>query len=302
MKFFTGKENTIRITKLLKSSNNLKCAVAFWGSDASKWLKNTDQEIEIICNLESGVTDPYEIEKLLLQPNIKIKTQSRLHAKVYWTNEIAIVGSSNVSDNGLPQNNSTGNIEASIEIISHELLKEIEEWFKKQWEHAKNINNKLLEDQKIKWRENPKREIPILDEIPIFPSHYHPNYRKNKNKLKNDFPAGYNFLDQLEKSDYIQIGSYDNLHVYNHPYYLLRIEFLSEPIGLSFRKNFHGSIKKTAKDYSNNIFSGRIQEIISQHNGYNQRWASNINEGEIKVYAQAPEVFFNDMISLLINP
>lgn len=85
----------------LRKNGGARIAVAFWGRGALKLLglKN-DQDLQIICNLAHPGCNPYVIEELA-RLKIKVWSNPRLHAKIYVTEALGIVGSSNASSNGL---------------------------------------------------------------------------------------------------------------------------------------------------------------------------------------------------------
>jgi hypothetical protein len=92
------------IRELIHAAATAKLAVAFWGSGAvaSLGLDRSGLDVEAICNLDSGACNPTEIEKLRqLRPRTAVKSDPRLHGKVYWTPDAVVVGSSNASTNGL---------------------------------------------------------------------------------------------------------------------------------------------------------------------------------------------------------
>lgn len=81
-------------------------AVAFWGSGATTALgldvaEPHERRISIICNLAMGGTNPHEIEKLRKLSGVEVRQCDTLHAKIYKFSDAAMVGSSNVSANGL---------------------------------------------------------------------------------------------------------------------------------------------------------------------------------------------------------
>jgi HKD family nuclease len=156
--FITGDENKKTIKTLLREENNLKCAVAFWGDEALNLLENANTKVKIICNLESGATNPYVISKLLDNGNIDIKTHKQLHAKVYWSPTTAIVGSTNVSSNGLGLEGEelTGWIEASILIKEDDINKAIETWFDNLFINSDKIDDIVLSNAKVAWSERRK--------------------------------------------------------------------------------------------------------------------------------------------------
>ncbi len=155
MKFIFSENNSLEVIKLLNTKSDLKCAVAFLGAEAEKILPHNNKNIKIICNLESGATNPYLIEKLKNR-NIPLKTNKRLHSKVYLASDIcAIVGSSNLSANGLSFEGEelNGWVEASIKLEDKKTLEEIDAWFCSQWENAIDITDDLIEKAKIAWKD-----------------------------------------------------------------------------------------------------------------------------------------------------
>ncbi|MGO9401289.1 MAG: phospholipase D family protein, partial [Xanthobacteraceae bacterium] len=104
-------------------------AVAFWGKGAAKNLGIEDRKYptEIICNLCHGGTNPSEIRTLMKLANVgaeRIFQNDRLHAKVYIFDDMAIVGSSNASTNGLSEegNKAAGWMEANAVITDSQAL------------------------------------------------------------------------------------------------------------------------------------------------------------------------------------
>jgi len=158
--FISGDKNTRVIEEFFETKEPLKCAVAFWGEKAWKLLENSkSSEIRIICNLESGATNPFLMEKLLKlkkeKPlNIHIKTKHNLHAKVYIAGNQAIIGSSNVSSNGLSleDEEQKGYEEASIITSDEKIIESANAWFEELWESSLPIHNRQLEKIKEQWR------------------------------------------------------------------------------------------------------------------------------------------------------
>ena len=90
------------------------------------------KDVVIVCDLMSGACNPDEIERLqktLGKPGVR--TRDRLHAKVWLTDRGAIVGSSNVSANGLgfEGDELKGSIEANVFIDDAKTLAGIGHWF-----------------------------------------------------------------------------------------------------------------------------------------------------------------------------
>lgn len=98
---------TLDLIKLqMGKSRTARLAVAFWGEGAAERLgiDKRGGPVEIVCNLSHGGTNPKEIRALCALPHVgskRVLQNDRLHTKVYLFDEMAIVGSSNASANGL---------------------------------------------------------------------------------------------------------------------------------------------------------------------------------------------------------
>lgn len=87
--------------KALKRAKSAVIAVPFWGKGAVKLLGlDVGHAVRVICNLDHPGCNPFVIEELR-KHKVKLRTHRRLHAKLYATGAVAIVGSSNASTNGL---------------------------------------------------------------------------------------------------------------------------------------------------------------------------------------------------------
>jgi PLD-like domain len=87
--------------KALRRTGAGVIAVPFWGRGALKLLGlDGGANVRIICNLDHPGCNPFVIEQLR-DHKVKVRTHKRLHAKIYGTADMAIVGSSNASSNGL---------------------------------------------------------------------------------------------------------------------------------------------------------------------------------------------------------
>lgn len=133
-RFISSKEYKTEIEKLLKSQQALRIAVAFWGEGAEN-LFQKGTSLKIICNLESGATNPATIEALQGRRGATIKTFDRLHAKVFLGKGAAIIGSANASSNGLNLEGSEvkGWEEAGVFIKDERVIQEVGNWFDNIW-------------------------------------------------------------------------------------------------------------------------------------------------------------------------
>lgn len=160
---FLSSENYLKQVKdLIKGSENLAIAVAFWGSGAEKLIVNSWQgkSLRIICNLASGGTNPRVIADLLKDAakrgNIEIRTLDNLHAKVVIGDAAAIVGSANLSVNGLglEEQECAGWQEAGVRLKEQSELALINNWFNQIWRQAENISENHLRQAWDQWRKN----------------------------------------------------------------------------------------------------------------------------------------------------
>jgi len=157
LSFISGSNNNREVRKLLQDVTELKCAVAFLGKEALKLFKKRKGHTWLICNLESGSTNPYIIPELMKLPELAIRTNSKLHAKVYWTPHKAIVSSANISINGLGFEETAGWIEAGILVDDNQVIESIEKWFEGLWNKSQKITNLALDKACENWQKRALR-------------------------------------------------------------------------------------------------------------------------------------------------
>lgn len=110
MQFLNERDGLKAIREMLDKTDVATIVVAFWGAGAidALGLRKQWSSLRVVCNLESGACNPVEIEDIQrlqeLQSQggkVEVRTDPRLHGKVYLTQDQAILGSSNASSNGL---------------------------------------------------------------------------------------------------------------------------------------------------------------------------------------------------------
>ena len=165
MSFIADVENSKLIDGFLKDELALNIAVAFLGKDAWKYFENSKNSISIICNLESGATNPCVVQKLMDKKNIEIKTNPQLHTKVYIGEDKLIVGSSNLSANGLSYEDDEirGWIEASLTSCDKKEIDQANIWYRKIWEASKNIQPSDIKKYKEIWK-NRRNNRPMIQQ------------------------------------------------------------------------------------------------------------------------------------------
>ena len=158
-KFLDEKSVIAPIRKISKGCRDLRVAVAFWGTDGAKTLSlKGARGGRILCNLESGACNPNEIRKLRASKKFKVKTHRQLHAKIYWSPEGAVIGSSNASGNGLVMDPvaAKGWREANIFFDDKDLLRSVGLHFNGLWKQARPVTDQGLRDAELKWKERAK--------------------------------------------------------------------------------------------------------------------------------------------------
>lgn len=134
MKFLPDRKMEKELARLFKKATQARIAVAYWGADATDRIAISElksKDAQVVCNLTSGGCNPKEIQKL--QKLLGAKRVSRLdnlHAKVWWTDKGAIVGSSNASSNGFGGEGefASGLIEGNVLVTEPPLLADIRSW------------------------------------------------------------------------------------------------------------------------------------------------------------------------------
>jgi hypothetical protein len=133
------------IRRLFNVARTAKIAVAFWGDGAvaSLGLDRSGLDIDVICNLDSGACNPIEIDRLRrLGPHASVRSDPRLHGKVYWTPDGVVVGSSNASTNGLAvEIGLSGWAEANIQSNDQEIIDASLAWFETRKQNAYEITD-----------------------------------------------------------------------------------------------------------------------------------------------------------------
>lgn len=112
------------------SARDPRCAVAFWGRGASA-LFRADVKARIVCNLSAGGTNPHEV-RALLRGGHKVRQNDILHAKVYIGGGRAVIGSANLSANGLGFEASEAAHWLEAGVVTRELIA-VEAWFEDLW-------------------------------------------------------------------------------------------------------------------------------------------------------------------------
>jgi len=132
--FLTGETLQAAVREVLKSED-VRCAVAFWGQGAQEWFGETVRTARLICNLNVGGTNPKPIQNLRKDARFELRQCDILHAKVYIGDHSAVVTSANISANGLGIEGASANgwIEAGVLLTD---ANELRKWFDDLWNNS----------------------------------------------------------------------------------------------------------------------------------------------------------------------
>lgn len=146
MNVLYGKKLQGEIKKILKSGGSKKFAVAFIGSGTFCRIQG---KCDILCDLFSAGTNPYEIRKLRSIKNVTLRHLKKLHTKIYLSDNLAIIGSANMSNRALDYDGSgNSSIEAAV-MMQKKLLPKIygetKALVNRLWRKGQPITKDLIE-------------------------------------------------------------------------------------------------------------------------------------------------------------
>ena len=158
VEFLYGSALMVEIQKILAEANGC-FAVAFWGDGAAKKLHQGGQgDFRAICNLASGGTNPSEIRKLKRQ---NIRQSDTLHAKVYIGSESVVIGSANISTNGLGLEGIEQARWIEAGTSTHDTATALK-WFEGLWDSAREITDGDIKKAEEAWSRRQKFRPTLL--------------------------------------------------------------------------------------------------------------------------------------------
>lgn len=151
--FVSGDEYTQLVSEIVTATEPVDIAVAFLGAGAERLL-STSANRRLICNLESGATNPAVVKALRDKPNFEVKSLSSLHAKVIMSRSMVLCGSANISANGLGLESAEVSRwnEAGIFSKDPSLVEATGKWFADLWQNALNIDDEDICSAEIRWK------------------------------------------------------------------------------------------------------------------------------------------------------
>lgn len=162
----------------------LDVAVAFWGEGADVHIHpEISKPIRMIVNLRSGGTNPWMIKDLLRKarknPHIEIQQCDRLHAKVIVGEANLVVGSANLSRNGLGLEGQelAHWLEAAIHTTMADEVHKAQQWFEQLWTSAETraISNQDLSAALVAYERNRKARPDYSPKGPFTFTKYQPH-------------------------------------------------------------------------------------------------------------------------------
>lgn len=169
MKFLDNPNIAPAVREIIRSSENVALAVAFWGRDAGKSLlgdinSTRKNSVRLLCDLEMGGTNPWEIDQLLSEQYL-LSHFPYLHAKVYLGDNRVVVGSANASANGigLEGEQCDGLQEAALYSEDSNVVASAWTWFEDLWDRSTLISDDpdALERARSRWAvANRQRPLP----------------------------------------------------------------------------------------------------------------------------------------------
>ncbi|MBY5705795.1 hypothetical protein HFO38_24275 [Rhizobium leguminosarum] len=160
MQFLNERDSLRTIREMLHKADAATIVVAFWGAGAidALGLRKEWRSLRVVCNLESGACNPNEIEALQelqkLGGKVEVRSDSRLHGKVYLTDTQLVLGSSNASSNGLVVEGPAiaGWAEANISTTHGVLLGQLRAWCDERFVAADEVTPEKIALARVVWK------------------------------------------------------------------------------------------------------------------------------------------------------
>lgn len=174
--FIDSTNYKLHVEAIIEESDDLKIAVAFWGKGSEELLNSVSKKFDVICNLTSGGTNPKVVKAIIkLAPRVNIRYHDDLHAKVLIGKKSIIVGSANMSTNGLniESDEFSGWQEAGYLTDQVDAVEAAAAWFHTRWLESKEITEATLKLADVAWKNrsatrilHPKSSSKLFDLTP----------------------------------------------------------------------------------------------------------------------------------------
>lgn len=136
--------------KRILSGREVRIASAFLG-------KGADQEVpasaRLICDIGMGGTSPSALRALSEKLGDNLRYLRNFHAKVYLSDKGCVVGSANLSNNGVGFLSQAALMEAAILVdMQHPAAGSAAKWFDELWDMAHLVGDEAIEEAEAAWR------------------------------------------------------------------------------------------------------------------------------------------------------
>jgi len=150
-RFLSGDGYLETVKATIAKAKKIDAAIAFWGAGADAFFK-VEGPVRVVCNLLSGGTNPSVIQGLR-SIRATVHHSDTLHAKVIFTESVAIIGSANFSTNGLHYEGDelNGWQEAGILTDDPAVLADLAVWFTKLWNSSSEVGDDDLRAAESAW-------------------------------------------------------------------------------------------------------------------------------------------------------
>lgn len=162
IKFIREDQVAKEFKALSETDEGVVVAAPFWGTGATKMLGlEKRRNIRILCSFDALACNPAELAELH-KAGAEIRSNGRLHAKIYAAGQFVIVGSSNPSRYGLTQDGDTigGSIEGNVLTDDASTVEAVANLIEDLWsdkKHSVRITPKMVADETARRANLPKR-------------------------------------------------------------------------------------------------------------------------------------------------
>lgn len=144
MPLLTGVEILHEIEAMCSRDEDIYFAVSYWSGGVAERIKGfTTGKLHVVLDIQSGGTSPHDLKVLMEWLGDRVKIHPDLHAKVYASEKLALLGSANATSPGL-QMRETGRVEAVLKIESPD-AREIFEFAKRQYRAGRSATAEDVE-------------------------------------------------------------------------------------------------------------------------------------------------------------
>lgn len=165
---FLAEAKLSRKIRLVLTGDDIKCAVAFWGSSfvdtllAIKGRHKTLKAAKVICNIDMGATNPKALRALGAPKAANIRHYKALHAKVYISSLGAVVTSANATMNGVGSKESDAHLceAGNFYAPGSDDYQAVTEWFDGLYERSEQVTDADLDQAQLLFNMRGRPPVP----------------------------------------------------------------------------------------------------------------------------------------------